>query len=248
MKRGQVIFAITAAVCAAFGQAPSISQNQVDSIVKMHDAWGVKASTHGTSLTISPSIGSGPLMRFRLVAEGAPKGPYSLVAWPVTQKGPSEMLKGVTLNASGLAICAGSPGTCGSAAKPEDPIDITLRPGPGEPVRLGLISTDGTTRIFGKLVPVPIRGEDAGCSAEATLLTPNAELVLINGSGFPAGADIATATDSEGEHHNGTSKADADGRYASAILPVKQGVAKGRVNVTLRAEKCAPSISVPWGR
>ncbi|HVO99866.1 MAG TPA: hypothetical protein VMT15_17460 [Bryobacteraceae bacterium] len=232
-----------------FGQSPSNGlQNQVDTLIKLHDAWSAKAGTPGMSLTISPSIGSGPLMKFRLVAEGAPQGPYSLVAWPVTQKSPSEALKGVTLNASGLAICAGVPGTCGSPDKPDDPIDITLRPAPGEPVRLGLISTDGATKLFARLVPVPIRGEDHGCSAEATLLTPGAELLLITGSGFPANGEITVGSDSEGERHDLKGKSDAEGRYTGALLPSKQGVAKGVVHVRLKSAKCAPAVSIPWGR
>lgn len=236
-------------VCNLFGQPSSNgSQNQVDALIRMHDAWGAKAGTPGMSLIISPSIGTGPLMKFRLVAEGAPKGSYSLVAWPLAQKGPSEMLKGVTLNASGLAICAGIPGTCGSSDKPDDPIDVTLQLAPGEPVRLGLISTDGATKLFAKLVPVPIRGEDRGCTAEATLLTPGAELLLITGSGFPASAEIMMDSDSEGEHHDWKGKSDADGRYAGAVLPYKQGIANGVVNVSLRSTKCAPAVSVPWGR
>jgi len=156
-------------------------------LVKAHNNWGPKASTPGTSAVLKESGRSGTIIRFRLYVEGAPKDTiYSLVAWPVTQKSPSKSMEGVTLDASGLAICAGTPGTCGGD-KPNDPIDLIFQPVPGEPVRVGLISTDGAIKVLVKTVPIPLRGEDRGCAVDAVLLTPGSELVLIEGSGFPAG-------------------------------------------------------------
>lgn len=97
-----------------------------------------------------------------------------------------------------------------------------MTPIAGEPVRLGLVSADGATKAFGKLVPVPLRGEDKGCVVSATLLTAAAELVLIEGYGFPANSEIITDSDSEGERHRERGKVDGDGRYVSAVLPYKQ--------------------------
>jgi hypothetical protein len=154
-----------------------------------------------------------------LYTEGLPKdGIYSIVSWPVTQKAPGESLKGVILDSSGQAICAGTPGTC-VGNKPDDPIDLVFRPLPGEPVRIGLVSADGATRAFAKIVPVPLRGEDHGCSVEAVLLAPASEVVLIEGSGFPAKSELAVDSDSEGERQSRKHSVDADGRYSSAMLP-----------------------------
>lgn len=186
-----LLFALLS-VQLAYGQSVSPQSNAnmqeaVSKLVNMHTAWGPKASTPNTSLTIKESERSGPVIKFRLYAAGVPKdGIYAIVAWPATQQGPSEVLTGVTLDASGLAICAGTPGTCGSGNKPNDPIDLALQPAPGEPVRLGLVSAGGATKVYARLVPVPLRGEDRGCSVEGVWLTPGAELVLIEASGFPA--------------------------------------------------------------
>jgi hypothetical protein len=221
----------------------------VADLVRIHNAWGSRASTPNTSLVIKESGRSGQIIAFRLYAEGVAKDKaYSLLAWPVTQKGPSKVLSGVTLDASGLAICAGTPGTCGSADKPNDPIDLKLRPVPGEPVRLGLISEDGATKVFAKVVPIPLRGEDRGCVVEGVLLTPGAELVLIEGSGFPANSDLMMDSDSEGEHHEGKAKADQDGSYTAAVLPYKEGPVHGTLKATLKSAGCSPSVEVPWGR
>lgn len=231
------------------GPTKSNAQNPVENLVRMHEAWGPKASSAGTSLVIKESARSGQTIKFRLIATGLPSnGTYSLLAWPVTQKGPSEILRGVTLDGSGMAICAGTAGTCGSSDKPNDPIDLVLRPVQGEPVRLGLVSTDGATKVFAKIVPVPLIGEDHGCSIQAILLTPGSELVLIVGSGFPPDGALTMDSTSEGEHHSSEGKTDANGSYTSAILPYKKGVEKGIAEVNLKSPQCAPSLSVRWGR
>ena len=231
---------------ATYGQ--SAAQQSAENLVRMHEAWGLKASTPNASLVLRESMRSGQVIKFTLTVAGVPKGNvYTLVSWPVTQKGPSEILRGVTLDASGLAICAGTPGTC-SANKPNDPIDVNLRPIPGEPVRLGLVSADGATKVFATVVPIPLRGEDRGCSVEATLLTPGAELVLIEGLGFTPNNDITMDSESEGERHTANGKADPDGRYTIAILPYKQGIARGTTKVQLKSAKCAPSVNVLWGQ
>jgi hypothetical protein len=229
--------------------AANSQQNAADGLVRMHEAWGVKASTANASLAIKESTRTGPVIKLRLIAGGVPKDAvYSIVMWPVTQKGPSEVLKGVTLDSSGLAVCAGKPGTCGTTDKPNDPIDLKVQPIPGEPVRLALISADGATKVFAKVVPNPLHGDDRGCGVDAILLTPGAELVLIVGTGFPGDGDVTMDSASEGEHHAGKGKADAEGRYVSAIMPYVQGVAGGVTTVNLKAAKCGPSVKVPWGR
>lgn len=217
-------------------------------LVRMHNAWGSGASTPNASLTIKESSRSGRTIKFRLSAEGVAKdGIYSIVAWPVTQKQPVEVQQGVTLDATGLAICAGTPTTC-RGSKPNDPIDLVLQPVPGEPVRIGLVSASGAIKVFAKIVPVPLRGEDRGCTVEGVLLTPGSELVLIEGSGFPANSELTMDSNSEGERHSQKSKADSAGRYAIAILPYKQGVTEGSLKVDLKSATCSPSVRIPWGR
>ncbi len=159
--------------------------NLAASLVRAHQNWGPKASTPDSTLTIKESSRSGNVIRFRLYAAGVPKDTiWSLVAWPVTQKSPTAVLQGVTLDDSGLAVCAGTTGTCGSSAKPNDPIDLPMRPVPGEPVRLALVSAGGKVKVFAKTIPVPLRGEDKTCAVEATLLMPGSVLILIDGSGI----------------------------------------------------------------
>ncbi len=232
---------------------PSLSNADVQEIasklVRMHNAWSSKMSTPNTRLTIRESARSEQVIKFRLYADGLPKdGIYTIVTWPVTQKQPSELLTGVTLDTSGLAICAGRPGTCGAADKPNDPIDLNiLQPVAGEPVRLGLVSADGVTKVLASSVPIPLHGEDRGCAVDAVLLLPRGMLVLVEGSGFPASSELKMDSDSEGERHGGNGKVDRYGHYVSAVVPYKLGTPRGTLRVTLKSANCAPSVSVPWG-
>jgi hypothetical protein len=244
-----VLFALLSDQAAEEKKASDSAQR----LIAMHEAWGAKASTPNMSLEVKQDwLRSGShanqLVVFRLYAKGLPKGIYSIVQWPVTRNSPSEMLRGVTLDESGLAICAGTPRTCGSPDKPNDAIDLPFSPVPGEPVRLGLVSADGATKVFAKLVPRPLRGEDHGCSVEATLLTPAAEIILIEGSGFPPNSDLVLDSNSEGERHSGPGKVGPDGSYVSGVLPYKAGVKFGKVQVNLKSAKCSPSVEIPWGR
>src|SRR5207249_2690889 len=101
------------------------AQDAAASLVRTYNNWGLKASTPNTSLAIKESARDGQIIKVRLYAAGVPKDKiYSIVAWPVSQKGPLEAMDGVTLDASGLAICAGTLGTCGGD-KANDPIDLS---------------------------------------------------------------------------------------------------------------------------
>jgi hypothetical protein len=109
MLRPVVFISISMALLSganAHGQGtpgPSTAYDQTpENLVRMHEAWGAKASTPKASLVIKESTRSGQIIKFQLVADGMPKdGVYSLLAWPVNQKGPSQVLTGVTLDASG---------------------------------------------------------------------------------------------------------------------------------------------------
>ncbi len=229
------------------GQDNSDTQNAMKGLVNAHNAWGAKMSSPNTSLEIKESSRSGNEMKFRLRAKGMPRDKiYTIVQWPVTHNDPVAIIRGVTLDATGQAVCAGTAGTC-SSDEPNDPIDILVLPVAGEPLRLGLVSEDGDTRVLGKIVPVPLRGEDRGCSIEGVLLTPAAELVLVTGSGFPAGSELTMDADSEGEHHSAKVKAGTDGQYMTALGPYKQGVSRGTAKVTLKSAGCSPTVTIPWG-
>ncbi len=229
---------------------PAAIAQAMEGLVRAHRAWGPAASLPpGATLIAKESLHDGKVIKFRLYANGVPTpGVYSLVNWPVTQRDPAVVMTGVTLDKDGLAVCAGTPGTCVGNG-PNDPIDVVLNPVPGEPARLGLISPDQSARALVTFVPVPLQGTDTGCKVQIVLLTPASELLLVEGSGFAPGSDINMTSESEGERHGGgKAKADSNGQYSAAISPYVQGKASGTVQVTLKSAECSPSVRAPWGR
>lgn len=227
---------------------PALAQSGANALpapVRMHDAWGERSNSPHTTLTIKEASRSADESQFRLYTTGVPKGTvFSLIAWPITQRGPIEIMEGITVDSDGLAVCPGLD-TCGAPGKPSGPLEVPWNPLPGEPLRLGLMSADGRLKLYAKLVAAPLRGEDQGCRVEATLLTPGAEMITIEGSGFPTGSEVIMDSGTEKEPRAVKGNTDSYGRYLSAILPYKQGLPSGTLKVTLKSSKCSPTVTVP---
>jgi len=258
-----VLFSACGAIAQSGPSAPSVDlQKQVQDLVKLQRTWGPEMNTPGMSLTLSeegrvesnsnsslmPKVAQsqqfGTTLTFSLRAVGAPKDKtYALVSWPVdlpaTAKAPLTLAKGVTLDSHGTADRGGDQ---------DKPVSLPLRPAPGEPVRVGLISTDDTVKIFTSIVPVPLEGKDHGCHISAVILTRNAEVVMFEGSGFQPDADIEVASVSGKEVRKQAKQADAKGNFMAVDLPFVEGQSHGNVKMTLKSDKCSPSVMVGWGK
>jgi hypothetical protein len=218
-------------------------------LVNAHNTWGEKLSSSGAVLRLEETARHNGRIFYRLHVVGLPAGHrYSLVQWPVTQREPSVALEGVTFDKSGVAVCAGKPGTCGDPAKPDDPIDLQTFPAKGEPLRFAIVAQDDPRlRAAVKIIPVPNAGIDKECRVDAVLLMPHAELIWLEASNFPANTGLRLTQDSEGEIHKSEKKTDGAGRYAWAIMPAKAGLTTGTVRIRVQAAGCSPEVSARWG-
>jgi hypothetical protein len=126
-------------------------------------------------------------------------------------------------------------------------VQLKERPLPGEPVRFGLMSSDGTVKLYTQVVPFPLNGKNHGCRVEAIVLTHNAGVVMLHGTGFAPGATVEVDSKNGKDESKATLQADAKGEVAQVETPLVQGEVRGTAKVTLKAEKCAPAVSVPWG-
>jgi len=110
---------VTSAVAlTGFGQAV----DSVQQLVAMQSAWGPKANSTGAVLTLvegSRTTARGhTVVRYRMETSGLTKDKaYSLLMWQ-TGGQLQAVMSGITIDASGTAICAGKAGSCGGGTSP----------------------------------------------------------------------------------------------------------------------------------
>jgi hypothetical protein len=184
-----------------------------------------------------------------MFVEGEPPGAsiYSLTLQLLGGEAET-ILRGVTLNEKGSAICAGRQGTCGDSNKPDDPIDLVMLGGLGEPKLVGIVADSGSYRAYATVVPFPMRAVDSGCVLEGTLATANAEVVSVSGHGFQPGELLEVRSRSEREVISNTAKADPDGGYTTIVSPFVKGLPRGHAELTVHTKQCSPSLSFEWGQ
>ena len=243
-----VMVATLSVTPAASAQGPG--PGSVEQLVSMQRAWSPRTNSAGAMLTLtegSRTTADGhALVRYRMTTSGLPKDKtYSLLMWQLGGQ-PQGVMSGVTIDASGTAICAGKAGTC-RGDKPDDPIDLAMQAGLGEVKRVALIAADKSAQVFASVVPFPNRATYGGCTLEETLVTPKAEAVMFSATGFKAGVALDIEMNSEGEIQHPSGKTDANGAYEWVVLPFKKGLTKGRARVSVRSDSCNPALSFAWG-
>jgi hypothetical protein len=250
--------AITAGVVsmALIPPASGADESQVDQnvrkLVAMQRAWGsATMNSAGAALALKEvsrgTLNGHTVVKYRMQASGLPTDKvYSLVLWQIGGQ-PQTSLSGITLDEAGTATCAGKPGTCGTPDKPNDPIDLDMLGGLGETKRVGLVASDKAANAYASVVPFRNRGTDGACILEATLVTPNAEAVMLSGSGFKPNARLDVEITSEGEKQHPAANANENGGYEGVLLPFIKGLAKGRTQASVRSANCKPVVSFSWG-
>ncbi len=195
----------------------------------------------------------GPSVGYNLrVDGGAKEGTWTVLQWPVTQMTPTPMGHGVTLDGHGTAVCSGSirggcKGVNGDDSQ-KNPVEAKERPLPGEPVRLGMVSSDGAVKVYAEIVPFPIDAKNKGCKVQSIVLTRGSGVVLMEGTGFAPGEDVLLSEKNGKDEKTETVKADDKGSVIKPIFPRVHGEERGEMKVTVKGGKCSPSVNVPWGQ
>jgi hypothetical protein len=219
-------------------------------VVQAHHTWGSDMNSSALFSASLQEVGrSGAVYTYHLYTVGLPRNVlYNIVAWPVNQPRPVEVVKGVALDATGMAICPGQLGTCGTSNAPNAPTNLSITIAPGRPVRVGLVSQDQTIGVYTKTVPMPIRSVVNGCTLEAVMLTPNGVIAVIEGSGFAPNAEINMQLMSGNQPTGGKTQVDGSGAFFAKIVPpINDGVNFGTMKVNVTSAKCSPALSFDWG-
>jgi hypothetical protein len=201
----------------------------------------------GMMLTMVEKSRSASGITYQLHAQGAPTSKdYVLLGWTLGDAKPKRLMFGIRVNEAGTAVCANAEGPCKDTAT-NDPLLMTFQTVPGEPVRVGLLASDGTAKLLDEEVPTPLRVKDGSCTLNAVLLAPNAEIVLFQGTGFAAAEALNVTSTFNGKMWTDTKHADASGDFLVADLPKVDGATGGLVTVTAKGTSCSPSLTVPFG-
>jgi hypothetical protein len=246
-----VIFLVLAATfCASVSAQESPEENSPEALARAQQSalrlgkiqwrWGPKMNSTGVSGTLKEtsrkSTGKETVVFYRIMTSGLPKDKIYQLFLTSFDLQPKPIMQGIALDESGQAV-----------GKPNDPINLGLIAGKGEPKRFSLISNDGQAKAFFYVTPFPVRGTDQGCSIEELLLLQHAEGVLIEGSGFEPNSAVHMRAFSETELHEADLKADSSGDVSTVLLPYVKGKIDGMGKVTFATPACSPSLTYQWG-
>jgi hypothetical protein len=129
----------------------------------------------------------------------------------------------------------------------EDPINLKVFAGKGEPKGFGLISKDGRFRVFAQAIPFPIDVSSGPCHLSAVMTQENYLGLFIRITGFQPGEDMVIETQSQAERLQSKAKASEQGTYNSALFPSVKGKRSGKVWFNVTAHTCKVGIELPWG-
>ncbi len=137
---------------------------------------------------------------------------------------------------------------CTQTMKVNDPVEITTAAAKGEAIRVALVAEDKKGGAAASAVPFPVTGESNGCELQVLLGSKDAELVLIEGSGFKAGTPFTMGAETFGQKASLSPKPDAQGNFVAAMTPYVQGHDGGDTVVYYQSDACTPTVSFHWGK
>lgn len=239
------------------GNTDSAALKTINQWVALQSTWGVAASepVPGSSLELVEKLRQvGPdgrtVIHYNFKVVGlAPDANYTMEYWPVGGSLPfQKVATGLHINKEGIVVC-GPQMACGDKKQAEYPLELANRVAIGESVRFLLASEkDHTVWVTGIVIPFPLTATSGGCRVEFIRVTPNGEILLLKGTGFPTNQDITINGNSAGENHSSPAHTDSQGTFQKAELPFVTGKNSGTIEDTIMGGgDCHPSISAKWG-
>lgn len=129
---------------------------------------------------------------------------------------------------------------------PEDPIDLKIFAGKGEPKTFIVASEDGKQGVA-SVTPFPIIAKGGTCEAEATMRGSNYSAVQVLAKGLQPREEITITTQSAGEGGQQHSTATDEGTSNNLFFPSVKGRRSGELTVEIAAKSCNLKLRTPWG-
>lgn len=212
------------------------------------NVWNEKFNSTGAVLTLKElgrsRVNGQTMVTYHAFATGLPKDvEYTL--WAKLVGGEPQSPVVAYINKDGLIVNVLADSAHGVA---EDPIDLQVFAGRGEPKDFALISDDSRYRAFARVVPFPIEDLVGPCKLAATMSGRNYLSVTIVVTGLQPEEEIEVQRRSGNEVGVEKSTAGKTGTWVAAFFPSVKGQVSGQLRVLVKAKECAVRVEIPWGQ
>ncbi|MBZ5650044.1 MAG: hypothetical protein LAO18_06125 [Acidobacteriia bacterium] len=209
--------------------------------------WGDKFNTPGATLVLKKTgqdlLNGHTAVAYSAFASGLPKDRhYALWTW-IVGSDPQPVADAYINNDGRVVNVLGD----SQHQVAEDPIDLKVFAGKGEPKKIALISDDGQLHVFAQAVPFPIEASDGPCRISGVMEGPAYEAVAVFVTGLQPKEDLLVDTQSESENAQNKAIATEGGTYNSLILPFVKGKPSGKASFRVTGKSCKVGIAFPWG-
>jgi hypothetical protein len=228
------IYGVLAAV--SFGQ----TQDKIE--------WGEKFNSDGARLVLKEMgrtrMNNQTVVTYNAYASGLPKDvDYTL--WSRLLGSEPRGVADAYINKDGLVVNVLADPARNIA---EDPINLKVFAGRGEPKLFGLIANDGHVRAYGEVVPFPIENKSGQCSISATMKMQNYFMVSIVVTGLQPREEFQIDEQSGNEGAQTKATAESDGSYRVTLMPFVKGQSSGKLRFNVNGKSCRVGLEAPWGQ
>ena len=210
--------------------------------------WGEKFNSKGATLVVKEGgrsrVNGRTVITYNLFVTGLP-GDAEYTLWMKLVGSNPQPAANAFINKDGLIVNVLSDPSHNVA---EDPINLKVVAGRGEPKEFAVIAKDGRYRVFGQVVPFPIEKASGPCNISAIMMGPNYSAVFIAVIGLQPNEEFQTIQQSGSEGGASKATAAADGSYRTLIFPFVKGQPTGTLRFKVTAKMCAADVEVPWGQ
>jgi hypothetical protein len=130
----------------------------------------------------------------------------------------------------------------------EDPIDLKVAGGKGEPFNFALVSDDDQWQAFTQIIPFPVEESAGPCRLSLVQTAPLHFAVFVKVTGLQPNEELVVDQQSENEGAQTKGKADALGTYSSGIFPYVQGKHSGKARFYVLGSSCKIGVEFRWGQ
>lgn len=194
---------------------------------------------------------------YYVYATGLPQDKtYTLVSWQIgwdAQQPPLQpAYTNLYVNAHGVVMCPKPSEKEMSSDAPDIEtdrrLDLIAAEATGEPTRYALITESSDIVAMGRLIVNPIEVVDKNCQLQAIRAVGGAEIVLVEGTGFPAKSMVELSSDTGGKPRTAKLKTDENGRIETPLILITKDQQQGTATITMKSDGCVPTVKFNWGR